>query len=132
MNAITRLAQAIGYPDRVDDGENPAVLLVDGHEVTVREDALRLVMSEKLDFSEDHLALAAGYAAGRMLREEATLAWDPALKSAVLFQAVDSQAGLARLREAFGMFADSCDWWRDRAEEAGTPGPAFPEMVFVP
>ena len=132
MNAITRLAQAIGYPDRVDDGANPAVLLVDGREVSVREDALRLILSAKLDFPEERLALAAGYAAGRMLREEATLAWDPALQSAVLFQAVDSQASLGRLREAFGRFADSCDWWRDRAEEAGTSGPAFPEMVLVP
>ena len=132
MNAITRLAQAIGYPNRVDDGANPAVLLVDGHEVSVREDALRLVLSAKLGFPEERLAQAAGYAAGRMLREEATLAWDPALKSAVLFQAVDSQASPGRLREAFGRFADSCDWWRDRAEEAGTSGPAFPEAVIRP
>ena len=132
MNAVTRLVQAIGYPDRVDDGENPAVLLVDGHEVSAREDALRLILSAKLDFPEERLAQAAGYAAGRMLREEATLAWDPALKSAVLYQAVDSQASLARLKEAFERFADSCDWWRDRAEEAGAAGPAFPEMVLVP
>lgn len=132
MNAVTRLAQAIGYPDRIDDGANPAILRVDGHEVSVREDALRLILSAKLDFPEERLAQAAGYAAGRMLREEATLAWDPELKSAVLYQAVDSQASLARLKEAFERFADSCDWWRDRAEEAGATGTAFPEAVIRP
>ena len=132
MNAIERLAQAIGYPDRVGGGDGPAELQVDGFTVAVREDALRLVFSTRLDFAESQLVAAAGYAAGRLLREEATLTWDPTAKTVLLFQAVDSQASPARLRAAFERFLDSCDWWRERAAEADGASATMPEMMFMP
>ncbi len=61
-------------------------------------------------------ALAA-YAAGRMLREEATLAYGKG--NVFLWQDAPVDADDRTLLRLFESFTDSCDWWRARVEERG-------------
>ena len=67
-------------------------------------------------------ALAA-YAAGRMLREEATLAFGNG--NVFLWQDAPADADDRTLLRLFESFTDSCDWWRARVEERGK-GDAVP------
>ena len=57
--------------------------------------------------------MLARYAAGRMLREDATLAWD---NGAFLWQDVPAGANSAEMARDFERFMDSCDWWRERVD----------------
>ena len=113
-NAVERLMAAIGYPERMSSGFAPSTLRGDGAEVLAEEMDGRVVLSYVLSSDEALLPTLAAYAAGRMLREEATLAYGNS--SVFLWQdaPVDSDArGMLRL---FETFMDSCDWWRDRVD----------------
>ena len=138
-SAIGRLAEAIGYPETVPDGMSAFVFAVDGSEIAARESRGRLVLERCLwePSDDDEIAarvpaMLARYAAGRILREEATLAWDPARAAAILWQDIPASAPNDRLRRFFEVFAASCDWWDDRVKEMLTPEPVFPEMVIRP
>ena len=61
-------------------------------------------------------ALAA-YAAGRMIREEATLAFGEG--NVFLWQDAPSDADDRTLMRLFESFTDSCDWWHARVDERG-------------
>ena len=74
-NAAGRLLAAIGYPERIPNTDEPFTLRVDGREVFVEESAGHLVLSITLTEDESMIPTLAAYAAGRMLREEATLAF---------------------------------------------------------
>ena len=74
--AVDRLAAAIGYPDGDPTGTAVRILRVDGMEVEAEERDGRIVLSYALDGEAALLPSLAEYAAGRMLKEEATLAWD--------------------------------------------------------
>ena len=74
-NAADRLLLAIGYPERIPNTDGLFTLRVDGREVFVEVSAGRIVLSIVLTEDESMIPALAAYAAGRMLREEATLAF---------------------------------------------------------
>ena len=123
--AVMRLAEVIGYPERMPAGSLSATLRVDGKELLAEESAGRVVLKCPLTEDESLLATLAQYAAGRLLREDATLAFGtiaggassggPAARpSAFLWQDAPSSSDRHTLMRLFETFADSCDWWRER------------------
>ena len=129
--AIERLTEAIGYPERMPEGSLSATLRVDGAEVSAAVAGDRLVLSQRLTGEADKLPALAGFAAGRMLREEAVLAYGDG--AAFLWQ--DAPAGTSEqaLVRLFESFMDSCDWWRARVEAPrAEEKPEFPEMMIRP
>ena len=133
MNAIARLAHAIGYPEEIPAGVAAHVLTVEGRPVEAREEGDRLVLVSTLAEEPDEALLVrfAGYAAGRLLKEEAVLAWDPRTSSLILWQGVPATSSDDVLRRFLEVFATSCEWWlaRLREEESATQ---IPEMVIRP
>lgn len=137
---LQRFLHAIGYPEGVSDGAVAFTLLVDGASIDAREDPDRLLLVRELrpptDAPErpDLLESLADYAAGRLLREEAILAYDPTRGAPILWQACPSVASDADLRRLFETFTASCDWWQERLNgPAAEPTSAlFPELVIRP
>ena len=116
--AADRLLVAIGYPEKISSADGPFTLRVDGQEVLVEETAGRLVLSIALTEDESMLPTLAAYAAGRMLREEATLAYGKG--GVFLWQDAPADADDRTLLRLFESFINSCDWWRARVEERRT------------
>lgn len=112
-NSIERLAGAIGYPDRIPDGAVSFTFRVDGAEILSEEADGRLILSCVLAEDESPLPTLAGYAAGRMLKEDAVLAYGDG--KALLWQDAPADADPHALLRLFETFMDSCDWWRERA-----------------
>lgn len=130
--AITALAAAIGYPEEVPTASESFVFSVDDGRVEASVDRGRLVLVRGLAASGDiDLAQFAGYAAGRVLREEAVLAYDPGDDRLILWQDVPADADAGLLRRFFEVFAASCDWWLARIDGAGTAS-SVPEMTIRP
>ena len=115
--AADRLLSAIGYPEKIPNAEGLFTLRVDGQEVLVEETAGRIVLSVALTEDESLLPTLAAYAAGRMLREEATLAYGKG--GVFLWQDAPADADDRTLLKLFESFTDSCDWWCARVEERG-------------
>ena len=116
-NAADRLLAAIGYPERIPNTNEPFTLRVDGREVLVEMSAGRIVLSVALTEDESMIPALAAYAAGRMLREEATLAYGKG--NVFLWQDAPADADDRALVRLFESFSDSCDWWLARVEERG-------------
>jgi len=112
--AVERLIDAIRYPERVSDGALSALLRVDGMEVDAYERDSRLVLSYRLKCDESMLPTLAEYAVGRILKEDAALAWDAT--HVILWQDCSVVADAHALVRLFETFMDSCDWWRARVE----------------
>ena len=137
--AVERLATVIGYPETVPAGALTFSFAVDGAEIAARESGGRLRLERVLwqategdEASERILPELAGYAAGRILREEAVLAWDPEREAAFLWQDIPASRPTETLLRFFEVFTASCDWWAERVSELLTPEPVFPEMVIRP
>ena len=113
--AVEKLMDAIGYPERVPDGAVLFSLMVDGIEILAEESEGRIVLSYVLSDDDSLLPELAGYAAGRMLKEYATLACDDNGR-AVLWQDAQASAAPHALQRFFESFMDSCDWWRMRID----------------
>lgn len=129
--AIERLAKAIEYPDRIPERSLMAVLRVDGAEVSAAITGDRLVLSQRLTGEADKLPALAGYAAGRMLREEAVLAYGDG--AVFLWQDASADASEQALVRLFESFMDSCDWWRARVDASRAEEKTeFPEMMIRP
>ena len=128
-NAIDRLLEAIGYPERASGGAGSFTLQVDGGEIAALDAGgdLRLVCRLTDDAAE--LPRLAGYAAGRMLREEAALACDR--EGAFLWREIPAAADAHALRRIFETFCDSCDWWRARLEGGLDEPAAEPETMVI-
>ena len=115
-------------------GLGPHVLRVDGVEVAAEEMGDQLVLSCALTDDESLLPPLAVYAAGRMLKEDAALAYGDA--RAFLWQGAPADADAHAMLRLFETFMDSCDWWRARVEavrggeakSASAPG----EMMIRP
>ena len=104
---------------------------------------LRLALPRSDD--ENLFPKFAAYAAGRMLREAATLAVgelpadpNPAAsqpsgsQTLFLWQDVPASAGGHALARLFETFMDSCDWWRARVEEQnGNEERTTPELFMI-
>ncbi len=131
-NALERLCEAIAYPEPVPEGATFFRLQVDGGDVTARLVGPRLVLSRVIDREENDLSQLAIFAAGRILKEEAVLAWDERASVCILWQEVQESAEMAELTRFFESFMDSCDWWLARAGELNAPPPAFPDIVIRP
>jgi len=134
LKAVDRLVAAIGYPSDEISSENGVLqLLVDGGKMEVRESEGRMVFSRALgSFDDAGLQRLAGYAAGRMLKEDAILSWDPAAGGVMLWQDVPSGASDSQLRRVFEVFCASCDWWLARAGEEHVSSDRVPEMMIRP
>lgn len=134
MTTIERLVKVVGYPpDEIPAGATAASLVVDGRPFTAREDAGRLVLSCVLaeEPEDETLERLSGYALGRMLKEEATLAWDPAASRLLLWQAVSSAVSDSVLARFFEVFATSADWWFARVRDEASVA-RIPDMVIRP
>ena len=116
-NAADRLLVAIGYPERIPNTDAPFTLRVDGRGVFVEMSAGRIVLSVALTEDESMIPALAAYAAGRILREEATLAFGNG--NVFLWQDAPADADDRALVRLFESFTDSCDWWLARVEERG-------------
>ena len=129
-----RLARAIGYPDAVAADAARAALMVDGEEVVASDEGGRAILQANVAAtpSDETLASLAGFAAGRIMREEAVLAYEPKADVAILWQAAPSDADALVLRDFFRSFTASWDWWRARAAELESPQPSFPEVMIRP
>ncbi len=131
--SIKRLLRAIDYPGTVSPEAVSFTLVVDGGEMTASEADGRLVLAKRLAAAGDDFDLGrlAEYAAGRLLREEATLAWDPAEQVPILWQEMSADAAESGLRRFFEVFATSVDWWTARMRDVETYR-HVPEMMIRP
>ena len=129
-----RLARAIGYPDAVAADAARAALLVDGAEMVASDEGGRAILQATVAVgpSDETLAALAGFAAGRILREEAVLAYEPKADAALLWQAAPAGADALALRAFFRAFTASWDWWRARVADLERPQPSFPEVMIRP
>ena len=129
-----RLARAIGYPDAVAADSARVALLVDGAEVVASEEGGRAILQATVAAgpSDELLTALAGFAAGRILREEAVLAYEPKTDAALLWQAAPRDSDALALRAFFRSFTASWDWWRARVAELESPKPSFPEVMIRP
>lgn len=108
-----------------------ATLRVDGAEVSAAVAGERIILSQRLTDEADRMPALAGYAAGRMLREEAVLAYGDG--AAFLWQDASVRASDQALVRLFESFMDSCDWWRARVKGTREEERAeFPEMMIRP
>lgn len=135
MSALDRLAEAISYPaDEHQPGSKEAVFFADAVAVTVTENVGRLRFQHVLGpISETGFATLARFATGRILKDEAVLAWDPRNKQLLLWQEVPSGGSNNELAHDFELFLSACDWWVARMKElmmAG--GKPSAEMVILP
>ena len=130
---VERFLSAVGYPEKASDGATSFPLLVDDGEVLVRAEAGRLVLSRVLSREAEDLPRLASFVPGRMLREEAVLAAEPAPDGAAfLWRELPADASPAAMQHAFESFCDSCDWWLDRITEFSAPEPEIPPMMIRP
>ena len=129
---ISKLASAIGYPEKVDDGLVVYTFRVDGWEIIAENIGNRIVLKHYLDVTSDDLPQFASYVAGRLLREEAVLAWDDNAQKAVLWREIPPNADRPMMKDAFEGFADSCDWWVQRVMEIDAPKSVFPDIMIRP
>ena len=126
-SAAERFLVAIGYPERMPKTDAPFTLRVDGKEMFVEESAGRIILSIVLTENDSILPLLAAYAAGRILHENATLAYGSLdgktsklqKQNVFLWQDAPADADDRTLVRLFESFADSCDWWRARVDEHG-------------
>jgi hypothetical protein len=131
--AVGRLIEAIGYPERAPEGAASFTLRVDGMEILAEERDGRLILSRLLTDSDELLPTLAGYAAGRLLREEAVLATEPNAHGIFIWQDAPATADAQTLVHLFETFLDSCDWWRSRiAGDAASASESVPEMMIRP
>ena len=130
-SVLNALLEAIEYPEKAFEGGS-IVLSVDGAEVTAEVVDDRLVLKsvlatgDEMDYGE-----AAGYAAGRVLREEAVPAYDPQNDALILWQDMAASEDQSVLRRFFETFMTSCDWWRERVRGASERS-MIPEMMIRP
>ncbi|MBQ4479522.1 MAG: hypothetical protein II943_02680 [Victivallales bacterium] len=131
-NALENLCAAIAYPDPVPAGATAFQLHVDGGVVAARLMNGRLVLSREISREEADLPRLASYAAGRLLREEAVLAWDERAGACILWQECPANASSAQLLHFFKTFLASCDWWLARVADLVVEPVAAPAMVIMP
>ena len=132
MNAVGRLASAIGYPQEVPADSVDFTFKVDGGGIRALDLEKRLVLLREISREEDELPRLASYSVGRVLRENAILYWDERIGAAVLSQEIPASATAHELKVFFETFADSCDWWLARTAAEPVDSASFPEMVIRP
>ncbi len=130
---IDTFLSAIGYPEKASEGASSFTLLADDGEVEVHAESGRLFFSRALTRDANALPRLAALAPGRMLREEAVLAADPAPDgAALLWRDIPAGSSPAAMQRAFEGFCDSCDWWLDRVREFDEPAADIPPLMIRP
>ena len=130
-SAVEMLAEAIGYPERVSEGALSFTFRVDDVSIPARVSGGCLLL--RWDFPEAvPPGTLAAYAAGRILREEAVVAWDPAKERAFLWQKAPKGADGRALAETFRRFLWSRDWWAERVAELTAPKTKPAELLIRP
>ena len=133
-NRLEYFFKAIGYPERPGDAVSSFTMRVDGMEVQAEDAGGRIILSYALSGEDSDIPALAAYAAGRMLREDAVVAYGR--HSTFLWQDAPADADARGLVRLFETFMDSCDWWRDRvnALRGGEAGAASvgEDMVIMP
>lgn len=113
-SSIERFVKTIGYPiEEIERTEGPVSLLVD--EMTIRVDIAKvgMVMRYVLGRTDEvNAALILGYAAGRILKEDAVVAYDPENDEIFLWSKIAANASEAKMTKVFEEFMTSCEWWR--------------------
>ena len=131
--------KAIGYPDRAPAGSGAFMLRVDGMEVLAEEADERIVLSYGLTDEESMFHALATYASGRMLVEDAALAYGlrqgGAVDRPLVFLWQESAAGVDEkgLLRFFETFMGSCDWWRARVDSlrGDAAGESEPKSMVI-
>ena len=132
-SSVNRFLTAIGYPESAPEGASSFTLRVDDGDVSLRTGDGRFFLSRALTRDPAELPRLASFAPGRMLREDAVLAADPAANGeAFLWQDAPETADAVALQRLFETFCDSCDWWLDRVHELREPAPDIPPMMIRP
>lgn len=106
---------SVGYPERATEGVALFTLRVDGMAILaeVKSDG-RIMLSHVLTADAALLPALTKYAAGRIMREDAALAYDA--HGLFLWQDAPADADAHGWIRLFETFADSCDWWRERVD----------------
>jgi hypothetical protein len=129
---ISKLASAINYPEKLSQDLSVYAFRVDGWEVVAEKIGNRIALKHYLDIGVDDLPQFASYVAGRLLREEASLAWDESAQKALLWREISTNANLSEIKAAFEEFADSCEWWMQRVLDINAPKSVFPDVLIRP
>ncbi len=130
---IKQLANALNYPEGGVPGDVSAFsFFVDGLEIQALEQSNGVILRFDLECSEELLPSFAQYAAGRLLREDAVLAWDSHRSRLFLWQALSAAADDGMLLQGFEQFADSCEWWVARCAEKEVPQSVLPDILIRP
>lgn len=117
------------------------MLRVDGIEVSLFERNGSLVLAHAFPDDGRMLPTLASYAAGRILKEDALLAYGDApgfgKAKVFLWQEASADAAGPELLRLFEGFMNSCDWWRDRVAALSGIGGADSDipketMVIMP
>lgn len=128
---IHRLAQAIGYPETVPEGVHTYAFRVDGDVYTAEQLGARCVIRRRFQVEDATLLRLASFTAGRLLREDAVLAWDDHSQELELWQEIP-MGRAPEMAAAFGAFVNACEWWMARVAEEEIPRSVFPEMMIQP
>ena len=131
VNLVQRLSELIGYPERVPEGALSFGFVVDGETVEARQSGGALLLVWRFPEKAPVQRLAE-LAPGRILREEAVLAWDAPSKRAILWQVSAKGADDRSLVATFQEFLDSRDWWMNAVEELTAPKPTLADLVIRP
>ena len=131
MTRLEHFLKSVGYPDRVPEGSSSFTMRVDGMEIVANEANGRIVLSYVLTPEASLLPVLSGYAAGRILREDAVLTCDKS--SAFLWQDAPGNSGTREMVRFFETFVDSCDWWRERVDalRGGAAAAGAPDDTMV-
>ncbi len=129
---LNRLTDALNYPEGVPAGAADFQFFVDGLEIHASQQSGGILLRFMLDCSEELLPDFAQYAAGRLLREDAVLAWDNSSSRLFLWQVLPDTADAGMLRQGFEKFADSCEWWLARCAEKEVPRSVLPDVLIRP
>lgn len=128
---VERFGELIGYPERVPAGAVSFVFRVDDDPVEVRMKAGTLLF--KWMFPENApVERIAEFAAGRILRDRAVVAWDAFRERAILWQRTRKGDGERAQVEAFRVFLGACDWWKRCVAELVQPKATLAEIVIRP
>ena len=131
VNLVQRLSELIGYPERVPEGALSFGFVVDGETVEARQSGGALLLVWRFPEKAPVQRLAE-LAPGRILREEAVLAWDAQSKRAILWQVSAKGADDRSLVATFQEFLDSRDWWMNAVEELTAPKPTLADLIIRP
>lgn len=131
-NALEKLHETINYPDALPEGAKAFSFVVDDGDVKARLYDGKLILSRVISHDDEALQRLAAFAAGRLLREDAVLAWDERSETLILWQECPDNASAHELKSFMESFLASCDWWLERFSEINVPAPAFPDIVIRP